>query len=266
MPALRTSHALTGTVLIISLLAAFGLWKIAQHNARQELQNEFDFHSDELALHIKQRMDAYEAILHGVRGLFDTSNNITREDFREYVASLRLEEYYPGIQGLSHTRLIPRDRLEEHIAAVRADSVAVAGIVATGSPGSSAARSCATLSSPALSGSAPLTRHATRGSCSARSSAARSGASQTTGISDAARPGACHTTGIGDAARPGAPTTGAGPTDAGSGARGSTNPRCWVVASTSGRSRGAAGDTSPCGWFITAAAIVGGTGNACQQT
>ena len=120
MPGQQTSYALTVAVLCASLLVSFGLWKYAQDHAEQKLQAEFDFHAEEIISHIQQRMVAHEQVLHGVRALFRGSDNITQDDFRTYVDSLRLEELYPGIQGLGHNVLVPHAQKEQHIAEIRA--------------------------------------------------------------------------------------------------------------------------------------------------
>ena len=120
MPGLQISHALTGAVLCASLLVSYGLWKTATDNAEQELQTEFGFHAEEIIGQIRQRMATYEEILYGVRALFDGSEHVTRDEFHTYVDSLRLDEHYPGIQGLSHAVLVPHTQKDQHIAEIRA--------------------------------------------------------------------------------------------------------------------------------------------------
>jgi PAS domain S-box-containing protein len=120
MPELRTSHALTIAVLFASLLATFGLWSYTQRNVEEKLQYEFDFHVTEIIRHIRERMDAYREILHGVRALFNSSSDVTRDQFSNYISSLRLDRHFPGIQGLSYTTIVPHTKKDQHIAEVRA--------------------------------------------------------------------------------------------------------------------------------------------------
>ncbi len=119
MTGLYSRHLLTSLVFITSLAASYALWNYAQRSAELDLQNEFDFHTNEIISHIQQRMAAYQQVLHGTRALFDGSKEVTREEFTTYVASLRLDEYYPGIQGLSHSLIVPHTQKDQHIAAVR---------------------------------------------------------------------------------------------------------------------------------------------------
>ena len=121
MPASRSPRLLAGLVLCASLLASSGLWYYAQYTADQELQSEFDFQAQTVVTQIRQRMDAYQQVMHGVRALFKSSDEVTREDFRSYVSSLLLDLRYPGIQGLSHVTIVPQEEQARHTAAIRAE-------------------------------------------------------------------------------------------------------------------------------------------------
>jgi len=115
----RIPNLLTVMVFITSLLATAGMWKYAQRNAENELQSEFDFHAHETTDFIAQRMATYIQVLFGVRALFSGTEAVTREQFQAYISSLRLEEQYPGIQGLSHAPLIAHEQKAQHVAEIR---------------------------------------------------------------------------------------------------------------------------------------------------
>ncbi|MGB5277038.1 MAG: CHASE domain-containing protein [Gammaproteobacteria bacterium] len=115
----RVPNILTALVFIASLLATIALWNYAQRNARNDLQAEFDFHADETVAYINQRMDTYIQVLFGVRALFSGTDSVTREQFSTYITSLRLQEQYPGIQGLSHAPLITHAQKAMHTADMR---------------------------------------------------------------------------------------------------------------------------------------------------
>ena len=115
----RISTVLTAMVFIASALASLGLWNYAHRNAANDLQAEFEFHAHETIEYLEERMATYIQVLYGVRALFIGTDQVTRDKFHAYISSLRLEEQYPGIQGLSHAPLIPHERKAEHIAAMR---------------------------------------------------------------------------------------------------------------------------------------------------
>jgi diguanylate cyclase (GGDEF)-like protein len=113
------SQILSLLVLATSLFVTFQLWKDARYSAEQALQSDFDFMVRESNRRIEQRMQAYEQVLRGTVGLFAASDNVTRRDFRIYVEKLRLDENYPGIEGIGFSLLISPEQKEEHIAAIR---------------------------------------------------------------------------------------------------------------------------------------------------
>jgi diguanylate cyclase (GGDEF)-like protein len=115
------SQTLSLLVLATSLFVTYQLWKDAQHSAEQTLQTDFDFMVRESNRRIEQRMQAYEQVLRGAVGLFAASDNVTRRDFRTYVDRLRLNENYPGIEGVGFSLLISPEQKEKHIASIRAE-------------------------------------------------------------------------------------------------------------------------------------------------
>ncbi|MBF0261571.1 MAG: EAL domain-containing protein [Magnetococcales bacterium] len=106
-------------VLCIGLGVTCIAQRAATMDAHQELQRELEFRGEEIATRIIQRMMAYEQVLRGVRGLFISSEEVTRTDFHNYVAELALEEKYPGIQGVGFSLSIPPDQKNQHIETIR---------------------------------------------------------------------------------------------------------------------------------------------------
>ena len=116
---LRHGRYLPWLALAVFLTMTYQFWKVAQRNASQELQTYFDFRVREANSRIEQRMMAYEQVLRGAQGLFAASTNVDRDEFRCYVSTLRLEQNYPGIQGIGFSLMVPAVRKDEHTAAIR---------------------------------------------------------------------------------------------------------------------------------------------------
>lgn len=119
MFSLQHSKLLAGLVLAASLGVTYLLWQQAQQQVRQKLHSEFDFHAHEIIDLLEQRMAAYEQVLLGVRAFFDSSEVVNRDEFNSYISSLRLNQHYPGIQGVGYTQIVPANRKAEHIASIR---------------------------------------------------------------------------------------------------------------------------------------------------
>ena len=114
----RLGYALPFLVLAIGLLITYQLWKQAQQDAARVLQTEFDFRVRETGNRVEQRMATYKQVLRGVAGLFAASVNVERNEFHDYIAKLRLEENYPGIQGIGFAQVVPLAQKSQHIAAM----------------------------------------------------------------------------------------------------------------------------------------------------
>ena len=118
----RARDALTVVVLALALLVTYKLWEVARQNAQLTLQAAFEFRVREANERIEQRMALYEQVLRATVGLFvATGTVVSREQFRHFVSTLRLEEHYPGIQGIGFSVLIPPQEKARHEAAVRAE-------------------------------------------------------------------------------------------------------------------------------------------------
>ena len=106
-------------VLMVSLAITHLLWKNQHQETLRELQTEFDSHERGAMRHIEDRMKVYEQMLRGIMVLFNTFGNIERDKFHAYIAKLRLEENYPGIQAVGFAQIVPKAQKDKHIAAVR---------------------------------------------------------------------------------------------------------------------------------------------------
>ena len=115
----RILRFLPGLVLAVSLLVTYQFWKNAQTKIELVLQTEFDYRVLAVSSRVEQQMAVYEDLLRGVQGLFAASSNVERSEFRDYVNALNVNKNYPGVQGLSFTLLLPGNKKESHIAAVR---------------------------------------------------------------------------------------------------------------------------------------------------
>lgn len=119
LPTRRGSVLLLGAILLLSLSVTYIAWHNAKQEVRRRLEDTFNFHVHETIGRIKYRMDAYEQVLRGTRGLFVASDNVSRHEFKDYIDTLKLQERYPGIQGVGFTLIVPKQQEPQHIAEIR---------------------------------------------------------------------------------------------------------------------------------------------------
>ena len=106
-------------LLLTGFSATYFLQRQAFKAAHQIQQENFDYQTREMILRIEQRLSAYEQVLLGTKALFVASKNVTRNEFRDYVGNLYLENRYPGIQGVGFSLIIQPSEKAKHIQAVR---------------------------------------------------------------------------------------------------------------------------------------------------
>ena len=87
----------------------------------QARASAFLLETTEITLRIDERFKAYRQVLRGARALFAASKEVSRDDWREYVAGLRLPADYAGIQGVGFAVHIPASQLASHEQHIRAE-------------------------------------------------------------------------------------------------------------------------------------------------
>lgn len=112
-------HVLPVLALAVLLGTTHVLWKHEYEDSFDSLQGEFDSVVRETKRHVEDRMKVYEQMLRGIRVLFATSTNISREQFRAYVAELEMHENYPGIDAIGFAPLVMVEQRQRHIEAMR---------------------------------------------------------------------------------------------------------------------------------------------------
>lgn len=106
-------------ILAIALGATWLVWNHEQQSSEKELRAQFDFALRESASRVEQRVDAYEQLLRGVRGLLVTAGQRNGEAFRHYVGSLQFDASFSGLQAIGIVDWLPAGRKDSYVAAMR---------------------------------------------------------------------------------------------------------------------------------------------------
>lgn len=110
--------------LILSVAAAVWYSNMAQREVRLKFENAASDARDA----IQSRLLAYSDVLYGVKGLFEASNSVERDEFQRYIAGLDLPHRYPGIQVIHYSQHVTAAQLKAFETMVRNDTtVAPAG-------------------------------------------------------------------------------------------------------------------------------------------
>ncbi len=129
--AARRPGALPLVVLLTGLALSVALAWLTRRELGNSAAERFDAVALDIARKVEGRFDDYTAVLVGLQARFNTEHELTRKDFRDYVAGLNLPANYPGFQAVNfavHVRGEDKARFE---AQMREDAGITAAI---GSP------------------------------------------------------------------------------------------------------------------------------------
>ena len=107
--------------LLLTGIAAYQVDRASKTTDQLHYQTILDHAAREVRDRIAQRREAYVAILHGTAGLFAGDRFVPPQVFSDYVQGLKLQQAYPGVQGLGVIIVAQRKDLakyEQYLASV----------------------------------------------------------------------------------------------------------------------------------------------------
>src|SRR6266852_5319859 len=109
-------------VLAASLAFSAASTYYFRSQVRQEAHSRFGTVAIGVANDVQSRIRAYGDVLYALRGLFDASDKVTRDEFHQFAQALSLGERYPGVTNISFASRVPHARKLEFERAVRAET------------------------------------------------------------------------------------------------------------------------------------------------
>ena len=115
----KAGKFIPAAVLAASLATTAQLWKNEKDSLVRDFSSEVKTQAVGVENAVTLRIKAYEELLMGVRGNFESSEYVSPEEFAEYVSSLKLRKTHPEIQGVSLSYYVPGEELEDHVKSQR---------------------------------------------------------------------------------------------------------------------------------------------------
>jgi len=102
-------------VLVVSLILTIGVTYLFYQSAKNKDLLRFNTEVLRVQAVIENKVNLYLALLKGGRGVVETSKQLNRETFADYVSSLELEKNYVGVQGIGYNKIVlPNERETVH--------------------------------------------------------------------------------------------------------------------------------------------------------
>lgn len=101
----RHSTIVAKSVLLASLLVTLMAWYFVKGSVEERALERFDAQVESMNAAVAKRMREYESVLRGGVGLFEASENVSRDEWRRYAGALDVLNVFPGIEGLGYAEV-----------------------------------------------------------------------------------------------------------------------------------------------------------------
>jgi len=108
-------------ILCIGLILTGSAWYVSTKLVAEDIEKTFESRTKEISDSIYNRMIEYEQVLWGGVGFFNAIGHFDRVKWHDYVRGLKINEHWPGIQGIGLSIPIQPSEKSKHIESVRAE-------------------------------------------------------------------------------------------------------------------------------------------------
>ncbi|MCW2310707.1 CHASE domain-containing protein [Rhodoferax antarcticus] len=110
-------------VLVLGLGLTGVFWRQARTVAAEQIQVELAREASDITGTLERNLKANALMLMGFAGLFDASDEVTRQDFRGYFEVLSAAAKTQGFAGVAYVEQVSAQNLQQHQARVRSDGL-----------------------------------------------------------------------------------------------------------------------------------------------
>ncbi len=109
-------------ILIVGVVISFGAYDSNARTLKNEASTRFVNEEERGLTEITARMRSYEDAVQGAHGMLVANPKATREQWRQYVQVLELEQRYPALVGLGFVSYVPANERSSFVDSTRADN------------------------------------------------------------------------------------------------------------------------------------------------
>ena len=109
----NTLIAASVTIFMMGLTVAY--WYKEQHQASETRRQVFNESANQIQNRIYLRLSRYELLLRGIKGFYESSDFVTKNEYHDYVKALKIPEISPGFQAIGVAIHVRHDKLALYI-------------------------------------------------------------------------------------------------------------------------------------------------------
>ena len=102
-------------ILGASIAITLMLWGSFLDSESNLQQVQFEANVEEASHRIEERLVEYEQVLIGTKGLFAASEKVEMEEWKEFIAVQKIDERFPGIQGIGYVKHVTNEEREDFL-------------------------------------------------------------------------------------------------------------------------------------------------------
>lgn len=93
-------------LLFISSVVTYLVWSYSKNYYENHANQIFITHVNEDLDHLNRQILRYETVLRSGVAFFQGSDDVTRKEWREFTHNLKLDQNYPGMQGIGYSKML----------------------------------------------------------------------------------------------------------------------------------------------------------------
>ena len=117
----RFTRILPLVMFCLSLSITLFGWHMVSTTTRLKAFQIYTDSTEDLVDHLERQLHVHQQVLRGGSGLFNVKSDVTRSDWRDYVASLQLDQYHPGILGIGYAVWLTPAEVENNQRVIRSE-------------------------------------------------------------------------------------------------------------------------------------------------
>lgn len=110
-------------VFILLMGLTFAVWHVWRGIETDRSRYTFEEDCNRYERDITEQLKQYNMLIQGGAGLFVSTDSVRREEWRTYYDFRRVNENFPGMEGLGYTKLLSRDELPKHVRTTREEGL-----------------------------------------------------------------------------------------------------------------------------------------------
>jgi CHASE1-domain containing sensor protein len=101
-------------VFLFAIGITFYTYAIILKSTQRRQLEEFTFRSEEISSKIQKEIKVYEQVLWSTVAFFNSSENIRRDEWKQFIDTLKIDEHWPGIQALGYAIPLLPSEIQAH--------------------------------------------------------------------------------------------------------------------------------------------------------